>query len=459
MLAQNVTIRGKAHASYAGKIIKLYAARDYITNMKNLEAIDTIASDGFFELNWHSPVTRPVSLKIGNVVANLFVQPDFVYGITIPEVEKNLDYNNDAELPVNIGIVGADSTELNVLTYDYQDLYNTLFAPADGRYLSRAAMFGQADSLKRISDKRFAAIGNVYFKNYVFYSIASVNASVSRGENFLVKSYITGRPIQYHNNEYMQFFNTCFKGYLNTVAASHKGQTLYNIINAKASYPLLCDFLKEDKLIASDSLRELVILKNLWDFYFNPEFAQESIESIVTQLSMQTRIAEHQAICRNMLAFFKKMEPGSVAPDFSARNRNGKIASLGSFKNKWVYLNFFSTNKTESLKEMPKIAALKKKYGDKVVFISVCVDDSLKAYNDYLKANPKFDWNILFNNTKGLSKTAKDNYNVTGSEAYFLVDNKGYLAMSPALSPSQGIEYRFNIIFKVRQRNTRTGIR
>lgn len=393
------------------------------------------------------------------MVAELYVQPDFVYGITIPEVEKSLDYNNDAELPVNIGIVGADSTELNMLTYDYQELYNSLFAPASGRYLSRAAMFGQADSLKLISDKRFASVNNIYFKNYVFYSIASVNASVSRGENFLVKSYIAGRPIQYQNNEYMQFFNACFKGYLNTVAASHKGQTLYNIINAKASYPLLYDFLKEDKLVTNDTLKELVILKNLWDFYFNPEFSQESVETIVTQLSQETKITEHKAICRNMLAFFKKMEPGSVAPDFSARNRNGKMSSLGSFKNKWVFLNFFSTDKTESMKEMPKIAALKKKYGDKVVFISVCVDDSLKAYNEYLKNNPKFDWNIWYNYSKGLSKTAKDNYGVTGNEAYFLIDNKGYLAMSPALSPSQGIEYRFNIIFKVRQRNTRTGIR
>jgi hypothetical protein len=108
---------------------------------------------------------------------------------------------------------------------------------------------------------------------------------------------------------------------------------------------------------------------------------------------------------------------------------------------------------------MPKIAALKKKFADKVVFVSICLDDSLKTYTNYLKANPKFDWTIWYNYDKSLAKTAKENYFITGTEGYYLINNFGYLAQSPALSPSGGIEYKLNVIFKVKTKTTKTGIR
>ncbi len=80
--AQNVTVKGKAHPSYKNKLIQLYSLTDFITNIKQKEAQDTIESDGFFELSFHTDYTQPVFLKIDNVTAKLYIQPDFVYGIT-----------------------------------------------------------------------------------------------------------------------------------------------------------------------------------------------------------------------------------------------------------------------------------------------------------------------------------------------------------------------------------------
>jgi len=400
-----------------------------------------------------------VTLRIDNVVSQLYVQPDFVYGITFPQADDSFDRKNDAELPVNVGIVGADSTELNALIFDYQTQYNNLFLPKDNRFLSRQALFKRVDSLQKLCNMRYAKISNDYFRNYVTYNIASINASLSRGENYLINGYILHHPVLYEHFEYMQFFNACFKGYLNTIAPAHKGPTLYNIINGKASYAMLNDFLKEDRFLKNDTIRELVMLKNLWDFYFNAEFSPDAVNTIVSQLSLKSTIPAHKKIIANMLAYFNKMQTGSPAPDFSARSKDGAIGSFGSFKGRWVYLNFFSTKNIESLREMPKIAALKKKYGDKVVFLSICLDDSLSSYLSYLKANPKFDWPIWYNNERSLSRTAKDAYYVTGTEAYFLISNFGYLAQSPALSPSKGIEYKFNIQFRIRTKNTKTGIR
>lgn len=398
-------------------------------------------------------------MQIDNVVSRLYVEPDFVYGVTIPELDKNFDYNNGAELQLNIGIIGADSTELNALVFNYQELYNNLFIRKNNQYLSRQLIFKLADSLKRNCDRKYAGIKNNYFKNYYEYSIASINASVSRGENYLINTYILNKRILYRHNEYMQFFNACFTGYLNTVASMRKGQSLYNIINAKASYTLLDQFLASDKFLKNDSLRELVIIKNLWDFYYNADFDADAIVTIISDLNLKTKNSEHKKITATMMSYFNKMQPGSAAPGIKARAKDGTIADLSAFKGRWVYLNFFSTKNEESLKEMPKIAAIKKKMADKIVFISICVDDSLKSYTNYVKANPKFDWNIWYNYDKSIYKTARENYFVTGTEAYFLITNSGYLAQSPAASPSNGIEYKLNSIFKPTRRTTRTGIR
>ncbi len=457
--AQNVTIKGKAHSSYANKIIQLYSYSDFITNLQIKETQDTIESDGFFELHYQTDYTQPVILKIENVIAKLYIQPNFIYGITIPEVEKDLDYKNDAELEINIGIIGKDSTELNALTFDYQQQYANVFISKKDKFLTRTLLFKRADSLKLLCDKRYKNIKNNYFKNYVEYSIASINASASRGENYLINGFIINKPIQYNHYEYMQFVNACFNGYVTAMGSTHKGQSLYNIINVQASWPLLNTFLLQDKFLKSDSLRELVAIKNLWQMYYSADFSPDAIENITSQLNVATKNAEHKKITNRMLVYFNKMQAGSQAPTFSARSKDGTIGNLSSFKNRWIYLNFFSTKNIETLKEMPKIAALKKKFADKVVFVSVCLDDSLKSYTNYLKANPKFDWTIWYNYDKSLTKTAKENYFITGTEGYYLINNFGYLAQSPALSPSGGIEYKLNVIFKVKTKTTKTGIR
>ncbi len=457
--AQTITIQGLAHLSYAGKVIQVFTERDQVSHLEQKETADTITKDGYFELHLVSTQTQRVKLKIEQATFYLFVQPDFVYGITVPELDPALQYANDAELLLDIGILSHDSTELNVLMMDFEKVYNRFFAGDDGRFLSRPMMFRRADSLQKVCDHRYRLVQNVYFKAHVNYSIASINASVSRGENYLINGYIANKPILYSNKAYMDFFSTCFTGYLKAASTGKAQQSLQNLINTVTNYQRLSVYFKDDKFLKNDTLRELVIVHNLWHAYFEENYDQNAIKQLLAQISTETNMEEHRRICNNMLSFMNKLLVGSEAPLFSARAANGKIASLQQLKGRWVYLNFFATGNVQSLREMPKIAALKKKFGDKVVFLSVCLDDSVKTYLNYIKSNPRYDWPIWFSNEKGLSKTAKEAYFVSGTEAYFLISNLGVLSLSPAPSPSEGIEYRFNLMFKPKRKNTKTGIR
>jgi len=457
--SQTVVVQGLAYPTYSGKVIKAYSEADQITHLERTEAIDTIAADGYFELQLVTRGIQQIKFKIEQATFYLYVQPDFIYGITVPEVDPMYKYDNDAELPVDIGVVGHDSTELNALMMDFERVYNGFFTSEENRFLTRPMMFKRADSLNKVCDLRYERINNSYFKDHVKYSIASVNASVSRGENFLINGYILNKPILYNNKAYMDFFSTCFTGYLKAASTAKTSQSLYNVVNSETDYQRLTAYLKDDRFLKHDTLRELVILHNLWQAYFDEEFNPEAIKKIISQISSESKISEHKKISSNMLGFMNKLLVGSDAPLFSARAPNGKMGSLQQFKGRWVYLNFFSTGNAQSLREMPKIASLHRKFGDKVVFLSICLDDSVPAYINYLRANPRFNWPIWFSNEKGLSKTAKEAYYVTGTEAYFLISNFGTLALVSAPSPSDGIEYRFNLLFKPKRKNTKTGIR
>lgn len=454
--SQNITIKGKAHASHIGKEIVLNDFTDYITYNIVKESSDTIDKDGYFELKLQSKVTKPILININNLVGKLYVQPNFVYGIYFPAEDSTANHQEGTETTVDISVYGKDSTELNALIIDFNTQYNNLFLNSTDKYLSPSKLNTMLDTFLIATKKRYEYIKNPYFKNYLEYSFANFFSSTSRSKTFLNKQFIDKKAIQYHNFEYMQFFNAHFKGYLKAFASTKNGGNIYNSINAFADYKDLQNQFKEDKSITNDTLRELLVLKGLIDFYYSPDFDKIQVQSVIEQLYRETKFRENKEIAFNMLQTINQLQPGAKAPDFVANDKTGNEINLSSYKGKHIYLNFFSTESETSQKEMQKIIDLKKKFNDKVTFISVCLDDSTKSYRAYLKANPKQDWVILH---QAKNSSAKQAYNIKTLSGFFFINPQMQLIQSPALMPSEGIEYKFNALFKPRRKNTIIGVR
>jgi thiol-disulfide isomerase/thioredoxin len=454
--AQNITIKGKAHPSHIGKEVVLSDFTDYITYNLVKESLDTIDKDGYFELKLQSKNTKPILLNINNLIGKIYVQPNFVYGIYFPAEDSTANHQEGTETTVDISVYGKDSTELNALIIDFNKQYNNLFINSTDKYLSPTKINSMLDTFLLSSKKRYEHIKNPYFKNYLEYSFADFFSNTSRSKTLLNKLFIDKKTIQYHNYEYMQFFNAHFKGYLKAYASTKNGGNIYNSINAFADYKDLKNQFKEDKSITNDTLRELLILKGLIDFYYSPDFDKKQVQSVIEQLYRETKVQEHKNISFNILQIINQLQPGAKAPDFVANDKNGQSVNLYNYKGKHVYLNFFSSESETSQKEMQKIIDLKKKFNDKVTFISVCLDDSVKTYKTYLKANPKQDWTILH---QAKNSSAKQNYNIKTLSGFFFINPQMQLAQSPALMPSEGIEYKFNTLFRPRKKNTIIGVR
>lgn len=454
--AQNITIKGQAHASHIGKAVTLYDYSDYITYTRLKEYTDTVDKNGYFELRYQSNITKPILIGIDNLIGKIYVQPNFVYGITFPGKDSTTNNQEGTESLVDISVYGKDSTELNALIIDFNRQYNNLFVKRKDMYLSPTRINQILDTFLIDCRTRYKPIKNDYFKRYVEYSFGIFFSNTSRSKTILYKQFIENRPILYNNYEYMEFFNTHFKGYLKAYASTKNGGSIFNSINDFADYRDLQQQFVGDKSIKNDSLRELLLLKGLIEFYYSPDFDKQKVQSVLEQLYQQTTIEEHKKIVLNMLQSIYQLQAGAMAPDFVATDKADKNFTLSNLKGKYIYLNFFSTQSENSLKEMQKIIDLKKKFHDKVTFVSVCLDDSVKTYKTYLKTNTKQDWIIVH---QGKYDNAKQQYNIKSLSGFFFISPQIQLVQSPALAPSEGIEYKFNALFKPKRKNTITGVR
>ncbi len=457
-LSQNVKIKGKAHVSHKGKAIHLLAYNDLVTYTRVWESLDTIADDGSFELQMQIRKTEVVELQIDNLFGKLYIQPDYVYAITFPAKDSTLDIRGETETNVDLGIISGDTTELNTLIIDFNKVYNTVFQNAANQFLNKTRVFQKLDTLKLICSWRYKKNKNNYFKSYVEYTIAELNSSASRNKTYLSSTFIANKPVQYNQFDYMSFFNAFFKGYLEGYSGGKANENIHHLINTTGQYANLKAFVKKDALMANDTLCELVIIKSLWDFYYSPIYDKEQVHAIVEQFYESTRIPELKKIAGNILQIMNKMSVGSTAPEFWGIDRTGKRVSKADFAKRYIYLNFFSTKNIESMKEMPKIAELVKKYADKVAFVSICTDDSVNVFKNYLRQNPKYTWTILHDG-KGFEDASYHKYNLKGLPAFFFINSFGNLAQSPAQSPTQGFEYKLKALFKPKKKDTKIGIR
>ncbi len=87
----------------------------------------------------------------------------------------------------------------------------------------------------------------------------------------------------------------------------------------------------------------------------------------------------------------QKARTGSFAPDFSAKDVNGKMFKLSSYKGRVVFLNFFATWCPPCREEFPELVKLHEKYqkNSNVLVVSVALErpETMKNLKPFLQRN------------------------------------------------------------------------
>ena len=451
--AQPVIIRGNA-ISYEFKEISAWITSDYISNTQKKLTYSVIDSAGNFLLELTTKDIQNITLKIDKWIASLYVEPSGTYDVLIHPPDSTTYQNPNIEHDVRISIKLKSKTEINALTMDYDKRFDDFLTYYYSSFVARNPK-PVIDSFKLAIHSYYSDVKNSYLDTYVNYSIASLEEKIKESEKKLFQTYIEHKPIQYNNPEYMNFFNTFFKQKLYTFSLTKSGNPIFFQLNDRGSFPGTMAVLQRDPFLRNDTICELVLLKGMYESYYDGNFKKNNIIPILQQVMTDSKIEMHRQIAASILNSFSKLKPGAMAPVFELPDKTGLTANLDELRSKkYLYLTFFESKCSECLQQMRVIPALKKKYGERITFVSIATNTSVTELKNFCAKNPQYDWLFLYDTTNG---RIKDDYEIKALPSYFLISPEGKFIQVPAESPSGDIDRAFYDIVKPKAKKHNIG--
>ncbi len=436
------TIQG-TNAEYAGQIIKVYKFADYITKKHELLATDTVNKQGSFKLSYKQTETLLISVPLGIYNAILFTEPNKTYNIILPPYQPitKADVLNPFFKPVEtyLGIKNVDSTNLNYQIAGFNELYYK-YVENNYYYIFKNPHTANVDSAIQSIEDKFNSNPNTFFYDYRNYKYAWLKySSYMRDPRYVIREYFHDKPFLYQNPAYMDLFNQLFTNYLALYMNTSEGERLYSDIAFAKSPQYIKQTFSNNMVLLNDTLQELVLLKGLYDAFYQKTFPTPSMLITLDSVALTTKVPYHKAIAENIQKKVLQAKSGFPAPKFELRDANGVFRSSSDYLANYVYLNFISVESFACQQDFELLKKLYEKHKNDFRIVSVCIDDDFKKATDLFKEKG-YNWMLLSYRTQ---KTIVDDYKVRAYPAYYLINPDGKLGMSPAVSPGENFEWHF----------------
>ena len=421
-----------------GNVIGAYQYDDYIT-YSEIKLDESVVNDsGKFSLKVEVDKVSYIFLRCKKTHGFLYAEPGRTVELNFPDRDFKSQINPEVDYVVPLSIYISDSTDMNFLADDYSIYFDKFWRKNFQSFVTKDSL-EVLDTFHMQMKRQYAFVKNEYFMPWMDYGLASMEDGILHSQIQSGRKYLSGKKIYYQNSEYMTFFNSFFKEYMYKWTPRKEGQGMLFAVNNTISYDSLLSSMKRLPWIENDTLRELVMLKGLFESYNNPAFNSRNILSILLQAATRSKISEHRRIARNIISFYSKLKKGTEAVHFYGKNKAGiSIDPLTTYKGHFVYLFFFATWNEHAMSEFRYMANLQKKYGKKIDFVSVSLDTDTNAYKAFLKANPKFNWMILHYD---FTEKTKDDYNLFTVPTGYIINREGRLLITPTDNPTGDLEY------------------
>lgn len=431
-------IKGNA-PTYAGDSLTFQAYSDLISYSE--EPLAKIKVDANGNFGGSLKVVEPtfISFLLGAQKGYFFAEPGKEYNLILPpKVPKTEEERLNPffkEETFHIGIAGCPKSDINYLISHYDELFNEKFnVIAQESFKNKGKV--KMDSSIYLLDTIGAKLHNPYFEAYKKYRMGLLKHLVliykSKG---ISDQYFLNQPILYSNPSYMELFNQIYDRFFLFYNHPSKGDNVGSSISA-ASLSRLKTVLSKDSVLKNDQLLELVILKGIYDGFYEDNFSRKNLLSLLDSLYFSTTVPEHKAIATNIREKVIRLLPGYFPPSFKLFDVKGKPVTLEQFRGKFVYLNFCSVNSYTCLQDFTLLEQIYKKYGQKVEIVSISTDPDIEDLKDFLSKKP-YKWTFLH---YGATPDIINRYDVRAYPTYFLINPEGKMEVSPAPTPHEKLE-------------------
>jgi thiol-disulfide isomerase/thioredoxin len=435
-----VTIEARIN-NYPNSPIRIIEYEEYYTQKEILIKAGNTNEQGIFKCQIPLSEIKKVTIKTNHSSAFFYAEPDSAYILELSETDTNALAIDGIENAVSVHFLNKNELHLNNRIIYFEQLLATFYA-SNNIYFAQPRIL-QKELLnfkKNIIQKEFRN-ASLFLKTYIEYSIAPIEEACFLNPNFQYQKYFS-KTILYHHPMYMNYFSSFFKQYLKQLSIKPKGIDLFNEINEMHSYSnALSTMLKADTLLKNDTLRELILLTGLREWYYLKDHNRNNISLIMNYISLKGLSNQNKIIAKNLLQDMNAIDAGSPAPEIELNH--SKYKNISALKGNYIYINFWASWNTESLQELKYIQKLAQKYGHRVIFISVATGENIEQEKLYFKTN-QLDW-ILLHDT---DKSIRNAYQVKNVPYYILIDTDGDILRGNAPSPSNNMDMIFKQLIK-----------
>jgi thiol-disulfide isomerase/thioredoxin len=419
--------------NYPLQPIRIIQNEDFFTNKEILIQSLTTDKDGAFTTEIPIKEIQKITIKTNQTRAFFYAEPDSIYELELSKTDTNATQTLGLENTVSMHFFNKNEASLNNKIIYFENLLSTFYANNNIYFAQPRILQKELLNFKNNTLKNEFANAPLFLKTYIDYSIAPIEEACFLNHTYQFKKYFSERII-YNHPLYMNYFTAFYKQYLKQLSLKPKGVDLFNDINEMHSYNnAMSTILKADTLLVNDTLRELILITGLREWYYLKENNRHNISLLLNYISLKGLSNQNKIIAKNLLQDMNALDAGSAAPELVLNH--SKFKSLADLKGSFVYINFWANWNVESLQELKYIQKLEQKYGHRLVFISVATGEDIEAEKKYFSAN-KFNW-ILLHDT---DKSIRSAYNIKSIPYFVLIDTEGDILKGNAPAPSNNLE-------------------
>jgi peroxiredoxin len=449
LFASNVIIQGNS-PEYAGQAVTFYIYENPIINKEKAVTTFKVQDNGDFKTEFSVSKTEYIFSHAGIFFLFLYAEPGMDYTIKLPaRTEKKPEDKLNPyfeELKVHLLILSAKSVtqggnidtknELNFFIRTFDSYFDPYYDKYAMNIYTKADVSEMDTTLKKI-ESTFANNTLPYFKEYYDYRMGLLKFMSTRFKSRNISNnYFLHKPVLYCNPAYIELFDQIYDKYFVYFGRTPAGKVIYDDINSFKSLSRLKATLALDKVLDNDTLKELVMLKGIYDGFYEMEFSRSSLLQILDSIIYNSSIPKHQAFAKDIREKVTRLLVGFSPPDFKLLNQDSVLMSLKDFKNSYVYLIFCTTQNYACLKEFELLKKIQEKFGNRIKIVIISADESWSDIRNFLS---KYKYTLTFLHYGNQPDILKE-YDIRAFPTCYLIDREGKLGMSPAVSPSENFE-------------------
>lgn len=420
-------------ADYAEQPVRFIQYEDYFTNKEIVNQVANTNKDGVIKVQLALDKIQKITIKTSQTSAFFYAEPDSVYLLEFGKADSTNIQTIGQESPVSMHFLNKNEQSLNNRIIYFENLLATFYA-SNNIYFAQPRIL-QKELLNfrnKILQKEFPN-ASPFLQTYIAYSIAPVEEACFLNQTYQFKKYFSAY-VNYSHPMYMAYFGAFYKQHLKQLSLKPKGVDLFNDINEMHSYSnAMATMLKADTLLKNDTLRELILVCGLREWYYIKDNNRNNIALLMNYIGLKGLSASNRVIAKNLLQEMNALDAGSAAPELVLNH--SKYKSIADLKGNYVYINFWATWDVESLQELKYIQKLEQKYGHRVIFISVATGENTSEEKQYFTSN-KLNWILLHDVDKNIRKA----YNIKTIPYYVLIDTDGDILKGNAPAPSNNMD-------------------